>query len=68
MSVAKVIELIGVSDNGWEDAVRNAVKDASKTIDNITGVEVISTTANVKDGELTKYKASVKVVFGLTDR
>jgi len=68
MSVAKVIELIGVSDNGWEDAVRNAVRDASKTIDNITGVEVISTTANVKDGELTKYKASVKVVFDLTDR
>jgi len=68
MSVAKVIELIGVSDNGWEDAVRNAVRDASKTIDNITGVEVISTTANVKDGELTEYKASVKVVFGLTDR
>ena len=54
MSVAKVIELIGVSDNGWEDAVRNAVKDAAKTIDNITGVEVISTTANVKDGELTQ--------------
>lgn len=68
MGVAKVIELIGVSDNGWEDAVRNAVRDASKTIDNITGVEVISTTANVKGGELTKYKASVKVVFGLTDR
>lgn len=68
MGVAKVIELIGVSDNGWEDAVRNAVRDASKTIDNITGVEVISTTANVKDGELTKYKTNVKVVFGLTDR
>lgn len=68
MGVAKVIELIGVSDNGWEDAVRNAVRDASKTIDNITGVEVISTTANVKDGELTKYKANVKVVFGLIDR
>lgn len=68
MSIAKVIELIGVSDKGWEDAVRNAVRDASKTVDNITGVEVISTTANVKDGELTKYKASVKVVFDLTDR
>jgi dodecin len=68
MAVAKVIELIGVSDNGWEDAVRNAVRDASKSINNITGVEVISTTGNVVDGELTKYKAIVKVVFGLTDR
>ena len=35
MSIAKVIELIGVSDKGWEDAVRNAVRDATKTIDNI---------------------------------
>ncbi len=68
MSVAKVIELIGVSDTSWEDAARNAVKDASKTIKNITGLEVMSTTASVKDGELTKYKTCVKVAFGLTDR
>jgi len=68
MSVAKVIELIGDSDKGWEDAVRNVVRDASKTIKNITGVEVVSTTASVKDGEITSYKACVRVAFGLTDR
>lgn len=68
MSSAKIIELIGSSDNGWEDAVRNAVRDAAKTINNITGVEVVSATASVKDGELTKYKACIKVAFGLTDR
>ena len=68
MTVVKVVDLIGVSDQSWEDAVSKAVKDASKTIDNITGVEVINTTANVKDGELTEYKANVKVAFGLLDR
>ena len=68
MSIAKVIELIGASDKSWDDAARNAVKDASKTIKNITGVEVISKTASVKDGEIVSYHTCVKIAFGLTDR
>jgi dodecin len=68
MTVVKVIELIGVSEKGWEDAVREGVRKASETIDNITGVEVLSVTARVKNGELTVYKANLKIAFGLTDR
>ena len=37
-TVAKVIELIGSSPQGWEDAAANAVKEAAKTIKNIKGV------------------------------
>lgn len=68
MSIAKVIELIGVSKISWEDAARNAVIEASKTIKNITGLEVVGTTASVMDGEITNYKACVKIVFGVIDR
>jgi len=68
MTVVKVTELVGVSNKSWEDAARNAVRDASKTIDNITGVEIINTTARVKNGELIEYRADVKIAFGLTDR
>ncbi len=68
MSVAKVIELVGESNVGWEDAVRNAIKDASKTVDNISGVEVYNLTANVRDGQIMDYKANVKLAFGLMDR
>lgn len=68
MSVAKVIELVGESNVGWEDAVRNAIKDASKTVDNITGVEVYNLTANVREGEIMDYKANVKLAFGVMDR
>lgn len=68
MTVVKVTELVGVSSESWEDAVRNAVRDASKTIDNITGVEITHATAKVNDGELTEYRADVKIAFGLTDR
>jgi len=68
MSIIKVVELIGISDKGWEEAARIAVKGASQTIKNITGVEIVSNTASVKDGELTEFKACVKVAFLLTDR
>ena len=61
--VIKVIEVIGASDKSWEDAARNAVEEASKSIRGITGVDVQNLTATVKDGKIVKYKASVKVAF-----
>ncbi|HHX75222.1 MAG TPA: dodecin domain-containing protein [Firmicutes bacterium] len=68
MTVVKVVELVGESQAGWEDAVKNAVADAAKTIDNITGVHVENLTANVRDGDVVEYKANVKVAFGVLDR
>ena len=68
MSVAKVIELVGESEVGWEDAVKNAVSDASKTLENISGVEVYNLTANIRNGEILDYKANVKLAFGIIDR
>jgi len=59
----KVVELVSESKSGWQEAVQNAVKDASKTIRNITGVEVLNNTANVKDGNIVEYKANIKIAF-----
>ena len=60
----KVLELVGSSPNSFSDAVRNAVKTASKTLRNIKGVEVYSSTATVGDnGEITNYKVQVKIAF-----
>lgn len=64
VSVAKVIELVGESGVGWEDAVQTAVKDASKTIQNITGVEVLNMTANIVGDQIIEYKVNVKLAFG----
>ncbi len=65
MAVIKVIELVGESKTGWEDAVRQAVKQAAKTVRNISGVEVLNWTANVNpaDGSIAEYKADVQVAF-----
>ncbi|MGI6318683.1 MAG: dodecin domain-containing protein [Firmicutes bacterium] len=65
MGVAKVIELIGESTQGWEDAVRDAVSRASDTVEGITGVEVLNLTANVSDGDVVEFKANVKLAFGV---
>lgn len=59
----KVLELVGESKNSWQEAVENAVKDAHKTIRNITGVEVLNNTANVQEGEIVEYKANVQIAF-----
>lgn len=68
MTVAKIIELVGQSDVSWEAAVRNAISDASKTVDNITGVEVYNLTANIGNGKITEYKANIKLAFGVHGR
>ena len=62
--VVKVIELVGSSPDSFSDAVRNAVKTASKSLRNIRGVDVVSSNADVGDnGELTNYKVQCKVAF-----
>ncbi len=63
-AVVKVIELVGSSPNSFSDAVRNAVKTASRSIRQIRGVEVLSSTADVgEDGTISLYKVQCKVAF-----
>lgn len=63
-AVVKVTELVGSSTESFSDAVRRAVKAASRSIRNIRGVEVLSSTAEVgENGELSLYKVNVKIAF-----
>ena len=66
-AVAKVIEIVGSSDKGWAEAADTAVRTASKSVKNITGVHVGAMTAQVKDGRIETYKTTVKVAFGIED-
>lgn len=59
----KVIEVIGVSDRSWEDAVGQAVAKASESVKGITGVEVVAQTARVAEGKVVQYNATVKLAF-----
>ncbi len=66
-SIANIVELVGSSDKGWEEAVEVALQDATKTIRGITGLEVVSKTAVVdpNNGRVTKYHATIKLAFGI---
>ena len=59
----KVIEVIGVSAEGFEDAVQKAVDKAAESISGITGVEVKTMSAKVEDGRITQYRAALKLAF-----
>ena len=61
--VVKVIEIIGESDVSWEEAAKNGVEEASKSVRGITGVDVVNLTAKVEDGKIVKYKATCKIAF-----
>ncbi|WP_418281755.1 dodecin family protein [Halorubrum sp. DTA98] len=67
-NTVKTIELIGNSTDSWEDAAQNALDDADKTIEGIKGIEIISQTANVENGQIDRYKTTLHVAFELQGR
>lgn len=59
----EVIEVLSTSPNSWEEAAQNAVKEAGKTIRNITGVDVIGFKGEAKDGKIVEYKVHARTAF-----
>ena len=65
MAIVKVIEVIASSEKSFDDAVKQAVKETSKTIRNIDSVWVKDMKAHVKDGKIKSYGVICKVSFRL---
>ena len=63
MGVIIIREMVGTSAHSWSDAARQAVATASKTVRNIVTVEVVKSTAEVRDGEIVEYRVDVKIAF-----
>ena len=63
MSTVDIIELVGESKVGFEDAVKTAVDEAKKTIRDITGVHVEGFSAVVKNDQIVAFRANVMVAF-----
>jgi flavin-binding protein dodecin len=63
--VVKIVELMGVSDESFDDAVRQAVKEAARSIRNVTGIEVIKSTAQVEGDEIIEYHVTVRLAFAV---
>lgn len=63
MAVLKVIEVLANSNKSWEDATRNAVKHAGKSIKNIRSVYINEQSASVSGLDLTEFRVNVKITF-----
>jgi flavin-binding protein dodecin len=62
-SVYKIIELVGTSDVSWEDAAKNAVEVAGKSLKNLRIAEITKLDMKVEDGKVVAYRARVHLSF-----
>jgi flavin-binding protein dodecin len=63
VTVINTIELTGISAESWGDAARSALAEATRTIRNITKMDVLSTRAEVTDGAISEYHTEVRIFF-----
>ncbi len=66
-SVYKVIELIGSSDVSWDDAAKNAIERASKTLKDLRIAEVTLQDLKIEDGNVVSYRTRLRVSFKFID-
>jgi len=59
----KLIELVGTSETGTDDAVRNAIAKASATVKNMDWFEVTETRGHIVGGKVAHFQVTVKVGF-----
>ena len=66
-SVYKIIEVVGSSPTGIEDAIEKAIARASSTIRDIRWFEVKETRGHVEDGRVAHYQVTLRLGFHLAD-
>ncbi len=62
-SVYKVVELIGTSETSWEEAAKNAVATAGKSLKNLRIAEVGQMDMKVENGQVVAFRARVNLSF-----
>ena len=62
-SVYKVIELVGTSPNSWEEAAKNAVETAGKSLKDLRVAEVRKLDMKVENGKVVAYRVRVNLSF-----
>ena len=65
MSVARVTEITASSSTSFDDAVKQGIDRASKTLKNVEGAWVQDMTVKVDNGQVTEYRVNMKVTFVL---
>ena len=66
-SVYKVIDIVGVSPDSWEDAARTAVATASKSLRDLRVAEVTKLDVTIEDGKIARFRSRLSVSFKYED-
>ena len=63
MSVVKIIELVGESEEGWEDAMRQVIQEAQKTLRGITRIGVVEQDVRMINNKIDVWRVRAQVSF-----
>ena len=67
-SVYKIIELVGTSEISWEDAAKNAVETAGKSLKNLRVAEIVKLDMKIDKGKVIAYRARITLSFKYESR
>jgi len=62
-SIYKIIEVVGTSKNSWEEAAKNAVETAGKSLEDLRIAEIIRLDMVIDKGKVSMYRARVNISF-----
>jgi flavin-binding protein dodecin len=62
-SIYKIIDVVGTSKSSWEEAAKNAVETAGKSLEDLRVAEVVKLDMVIEKGKVTAYRARVNISF-----
>ena len=66
-SIYKVIEIIGSSSDSWEDAAKQAIIRASRSLEELRVAEVVEQDLKIEDGAVVAYRTKLRISFKFKD-
>ena len=62
-SIYKIIEVVGTSKNSWEEAAKNAVETAGKSLEDLRVAEIVKLDMTIDKGKISSYRSRVNISF-----
>jgi flavin-binding protein dodecin len=62
-SVYKIIEIVGTSKNSWEEATKNGIEIASKSLEDLRIAEVIKMDVAIENGKVSAFRVRLNLSF-----
>lgn len=67
MAVARVTQIVASSQKSFEDAIKEGLNRANKTLRGLTGLEVTKMNAKIENGKIMEYRAHLNITFILEE-